>query len=1077
MRERQVGMQGLGSRCICVAAKHKLADLGSNSDLGWEFLTVRIFHYSVMGFAVASFGAAGGMLKAQDTAPPPTCLEAEKDAQGLCPDEQPPADPPAEPAAPTVIAGDLAVIGNAAFGGDAIVSGLLAATNNLTVGGTANGGAQRDSAVVINTDTGALDRGLVINVPGASLSGIDIAKSVFSGNYLRIIGPDGRPTAQFGSGGQLELVSWVTISGVIQNTGDGRVFLPPTDRPYMLAVYSDVFGPTAVFRSNQYAGRGGESWPASFLSGLGRERLRIDDDGSLLFGNISGNDVAGEKLQLRAGWTGSNGLYLRTNDARFAPGHFLVASDGWYGAVNAAGAEVDLLGLLNGQVRLGNAATATYLSGNAIIAGAPLTLASTLSANAALTSGSLAFCTDCGPGGAVAVSNGQVWDALATTSAVQRVDSKASTALTLANGALAVAADANGKLGRFSVSSTANAASASGEKSIAIGGAANAGFSNSVAIGEASSTSAANALALGVSSSVSAANAVALGFGSVADQANTVSVGSADVKRRIVNVAAGVNPGDAVNVEQLNRAVSGVSGELSSLKTNVQQAAAAASGAQITADNAIALATRAGNSADQAVTAARAAQTTADEAKASAANNAAKLGFFAVNPDGDLATASGLRATSIGVQASAQGSDTLAIGSSSTSLGQAALAVGRQAAAKADNAIAVGSQAGATALEAVSIGTLASASANYALSLGSQAISAGAASIALGQLSQAASDQSVALGAFTSALAQGAIAIGGDGVDADSLGASASKAFSVAIGVDAAASAQAAVALGSNSVSSGAASLALGNSSRATGTQAVAVGDMARADGDQSLAMGRAAVASGERAIAIGNIASSDGSGALAIGARSLANGIQATALGAGATASFAGSTAVGQNATTTAAQQITLGGEGSSVRIGDVAASTAAQVGPVEVVTVDANGTLGRRSISTTASAAPQLEALTSGINTALAISQTQFDGLQSQFDGLQGRVSTLFDLAATDRKDSRQGVAAVAALANPAMPSEPGRTSYAANVATYRGEFGVSAGLMHRFDTSDPFAITAGVSYAGGKNTVAKVGVAGEF
>jgi membrane protein YqaA with SNARE-associated domain len=49
------------------------------------------------------------------------------------------------------------------------------------------------------------------------------------------------------------------------------------------------------------------------------------------------------------------------------------------------------------------------------------------------------------------------------------------------------------------------------------------------------------------------------------------------------------------------------------------------------------------------------------------------------------------------------------------------------------------------------------------------------------------------------------------------------------------------------------------------------------------------------------------------------------------------------------------------------------------------------------------------------------------------------------------------------------------ASNVGYYRGEVGVSAGLMHRFDGD--FAVTAGVSYAGGKNTAVKAGVAGEF
>ncbi|WP_322107392.1 YadA family autotransporter adhesin, partial [Paraburkholderia sp. J41] len=52
---------------------------------------------------------------------------------------------------------------------------------------------------------------------------------------------------------------------------------------------------------------------------------------------------------------------------------------------------------------------------------------------------------------------------------------------------------------------------------------------------------------------------VALGQGSVADRANTVSVGSAGNERQITNVAAGTANTDAVNVGQLNDAISNAS--------------------------------------------------------------------------------------------------------------------------------------------------------------------------------------------------------------------------------------------------------------------------------------------------------------------------------------------------------------------------------------------------------------------------------------------------------------------------------------------------------------------------------------
>lgn len=67
----------------------------------------------------------------------------------------------------------------------------------------------------------------------------------------------------------------------------------------------------------------------------------------------------------------------------------------------------------------------------------------------------------------------------------------------------------------------------------------------------------ADSVAMGSGSIAAADNSVALGTGSVADEANTVSVGSSTNKRRITNVAAGVNDTDAVNVSQLKSSEAG----------------------------------------------------------------------------------------------------------------------------------------------------------------------------------------------------------------------------------------------------------------------------------------------------------------------------------------------------------------------------------------------------------------------------------------------------------------------------------------------------------------------------------------
>ncbi|MGE7137654.1 beta strand repeat-containing protein [Luteibacter sp. NPDC031894] len=84
---------------------------------------------------------------------------------------------------------------------------------------------------------------------------------------------------------------------------------------------------------------------------------------------------------------------------------------------------------------------------------------------------------------------------------------------------------------------------------------ASAGGNNSTAAGAGSSASGNNSTAIGAGSNASGDNSVAIGAGSVATGSNTVSVGSVGHERTVTNVAAGVNPTDAVNVGQLDQAI------------------------------------------------------------------------------------------------------------------------------------------------------------------------------------------------------------------------------------------------------------------------------------------------------------------------------------------------------------------------------------------------------------------------------------------------------------------------------------------------------------------------------------------
>lgn len=100
---------------------------------------------------------------------------------------------------------------------------------------------------------------------------------------------------------------------------------------------------------------------------------------------------------------------------------------------------------------------------------------------------------------------------------------------------------------------------------VAVGYQARATQQGAVAVGENSAATGSNgSMALGQNARAPASGAVALGPNSVADQANTISVSGPTFPngRRIVGVADGTQPLDAVNVRQLNAAVAGGSGRI-----------------------------------------------------------------------------------------------------------------------------------------------------------------------------------------------------------------------------------------------------------------------------------------------------------------------------------------------------------------------------------------------------------------------------------------------------------------------------------------------------------------------------------
>ena len=107
-----------------------------------------------------------------------------------------------------------------------------------------------------------------------------------------------------------------------------------------------------------------------------------------------------------------------------------------------------------------------------------------------------------------------------------------------------------------------------------------------------------------------------------------------------------------------------------------------------------------------------------------------------------------------------------------------------------------------------------------------------------------------------------------------------------------------------------------------------------------------------------------------------------------------------------------------------------------------------------------------------------TALPALQSLAATHSAQISDLYAITDRDRRDAQRGTAAAVALVPAPMPSEPGKTSYTFNLATFRGEQAVGRVNRAPVRYRQPLRLHGtGVSYAGSRNTAARVGIAGEF
>ncbi|MBR7989772.1 YadA-like family protein [Burkholderia cenocepacia] len=239
---------------------------------------------------------------------------------------------------------------------------------------------------------------------------------------------------------------------------------------------------------------------------------------------------------------------------------------------------------------------------------------------------------------------------------------------------------------------------ASASYGIAIGGATREGRGAIV------TSEAVGSIAIGTISSASARNSVALGMGSVADRENTVSVGAgvpnidgSTFTRQIVNVSAGTQDTDAVNVGQMNTALS-TKVDDTYIKIGTTGGPAAVSGNGI----AIGGATSATGAGSVAI-----------------GNSASATSQSSVALGNSSAAIGGNNGTAVGVSASASSAWTTALGSAAQADGASATAIGAQSHATGRRSIALGITASSTGDQAVAIGYGALADRDFTVSVGS----------------------------------------------------------------------------------------------------------------------------------------------------------------------------------------------------------------------------------------------------------------------------------------------------------------------------------------------------------------------
>lgn len=264
---------------------------------------------------------------------------------------------------------------------------------------------------------------------------------------------------------------------------------------------------------------------------------------------------------------------------------------------------------------------------------------------------------------------------------------------------------------------------------------------------------------------------------------------------------------------------------------------------------------------------------------------------------------------------------------------------------------------------------------------------------------------------------------------------------------------------------------AIGLYARAQGDGAFAGGAASRAAGNNSVAIGYTSLALSDGGIAIGQNATAVMSNSVAIGAGARAQ--SSVAVGTGAGALGTNTTAVGDNATASGNYAVALGNNAQATASNSIALGNGSQTeGRANTVSV---GTAGQeRQITNVADGTAATDAVNvRQLNNAIAAIPGLAGGAsQADLDKLSGRVSTLEGTVSQLRRQAYGGIAAAAALAQPAVFARPGAAAVTAGVAEYQGS-GAVAVAYNKLSGDGNKIYSAGMAASSGGGVVMRAGM----